>query len=151
MPRAIKLMLVLFILGSSSRGLCQLTVTTTEKFNNLFTTAGYSTAFGAALGAAVLGLSKKPSTNLRYIGIGASIGFISGSLLGVLTSFIMPSSFQQTQGESSLGQHGGLLAPSFKHQVPRPDKPFHLYLQPIFNDADLQLNGMSAGIVLTTN
>ncbi|MBC61237.1 MAG: hypothetical protein CMP11_02175 [Zetaproteobacteria bacterium] len=59
----------------------------TNKFQQLFTTAGYSTIFGAATGAAVLGLSKTPSEKLEYIAIGASLGFISGSIFGSYIAF----------------------------------------------------------------
>ncbi len=57
-------------------------ITTEEKFQDLFVTAGYGTAFGAAFGAALLSFQAKPDENLRYIAIGASVGFITGSLLG---------------------------------------------------------------------
>jgi hypothetical protein len=53
-----------------------------EKFHDVFVTAGYSTAFGAALGAAMLAFKENPSQNLRFITLGASIGFITGSALG---------------------------------------------------------------------
>lgn len=52
------------------------------KFQEIFKTAGYATIFGAALGAAVLGLRKDEKNKLRYITVGASIGFITGSVLG---------------------------------------------------------------------
>ena len=57
-------------------------VTTEEKFQDLFVTAGYGTAFGAAFGAALLSFQTKPEQNLRFIAIGASVGFIAGSFLG---------------------------------------------------------------------
>jgi hypothetical protein len=57
-------------------------VTTEQEFQNLFVTAGYGTAFGAAFGAALLSFQQKPEENLRFIYIGASVGFITGILLG---------------------------------------------------------------------
>lgn len=60
---------------------------TEQQFHDLFITAGYSTAFGAALGAAFLGLMDDPAGNLRFIAIGASLGFIGGSLLGTYMIF----------------------------------------------------------------
>ncbi|MCX6129607.1 MAG: hypothetical protein NTX25_11150 [Proteobacteria bacterium] len=57
-------------------------ITTEEKFQDLFVTAGYATAFGAAFGAALLSFQAKPEQNLRFIAIGASAGFICGSLMG---------------------------------------------------------------------
>ncbi len=55
-----------------------------ERFQDLFVTAGYAAAFGAALGTAVLFLNPNvdPAANLRYIAMGASMGFIGGSIMG---------------------------------------------------------------------
>ena len=53
-----------------------------ERFQDFFATAGYGTAFGAALGASALPFQENPEKHLRTVAIGASIGFISGSLLG---------------------------------------------------------------------
>lgn len=63
--------------------------TTEERFQDLFVTAGYATAFGAALGTAVLFLnpSTDPGTHLRYIAVGASVGFIGGSAFGSYVIF----------------------------------------------------------------
>lgn len=55
---------------------------TEQKFQDLFITAGYATAFGAALGAAALSFNGNPERHLRYVAVGASLGFIGGSLLG---------------------------------------------------------------------
>ena len=55
---------------------------TEERFHDLFITAGYSTAFGAALGAAFLSFTADPASKLRYVAVGASIGFIGGSAFG---------------------------------------------------------------------
>lgn len=55
---------------------------TEQRFQELFITAGYSTAFGAALGAAALGLSEQPREKLQYVAMGASVGFILGSAIG---------------------------------------------------------------------
>lgn len=53
------------------------------QFQDVLFTAGYSTAFGAALGAATLGITMKdPAKNFHYITFGASLGFISGTFLG---------------------------------------------------------------------
>ena len=55
---------------------------TEEIFQEVFITAGYATAFGAALGAASLSLYDEPQRHLQSIAIGASLGFIGGSILG---------------------------------------------------------------------
>lgn len=60
---------------------------TEERFQDLFVTAGYSTAFGAAMGAACLSFLPDPAANLRYIAVGASLGFIGGSILGTYIIF----------------------------------------------------------------
>ena len=60
---------------------------TEERFQDLFTTAGYATAFGAALGAACLSFTPHPESNLQYVAIGASLGFIGGSILGTYVVF----------------------------------------------------------------
>ena len=57
-----------------------------QKFHQVLTTAGYSSALGAAVGLAVLGLSKNPQDNLSYVISGASIGFLSGAILGGVLS-----------------------------------------------------------------
>lgn len=62
-------------------------VSTEERFQDLFVTAGYGTAFGAAFGAALLSFQAKPDQNLRFVAIGASIGFIGGSLIGSYVIF----------------------------------------------------------------
>lgn len=62
-------------------------VSTEERFQDLFVTAGYGTAFGAAFGAALLSFQAKPDQNLRFVAIGASVGFITGSLIGSYVIF----------------------------------------------------------------
>ncbi len=62
-------------------------ITTEERFQDLFVTSGYGAAFGAAFGAALLSFQPKPDKNLRYIAVGASIGFIAGSLMGTYMIF----------------------------------------------------------------
>lgn len=60
---------------------------TEERFQDLFVTAGYCAAFGAALGTASLAFHDNPSDNLRYVAMGASLGFIGGSVLGTYIIF----------------------------------------------------------------
>lgn len=51
-------------------------------FQDMFVTAGYSAAAGAAIGAAALAFQDNPSRNLKFISIGASVGFVGGLLFG---------------------------------------------------------------------
>ncbi|MBC7533555.1 MAG: hypothetical protein H7318_18440 [Oligoflexus sp.] len=62
-------------------------ITTEERFQDLFVTAGYGAAFGAAFGAALLSFQPKPDKNLKFVAIGASVGFIAGSLMGTYMIF----------------------------------------------------------------
>lgn len=58
-----------------------------ERFQDLFSTAGYACAFGATLGVAALAFQPEPEKHLKFIAIGASLGFIGGSLLGSYVVF----------------------------------------------------------------
>lgn len=68
--------------------------TTEQHFRELFMTAGYSTAFGAALGAAAIGLTENPGDKLRYVAVGGSLGFIMGSIIGTYVLFTPVVSYQ---------------------------------------------------------
>ena len=73
-------------------------ITTEERFQDLFVTAGYGAAFGAAFGAALLSFQPKPEKNLKYVAIGASVGFIAGSLMGTYMIFTpVVSNFDDAQ------------------------------------------------------
>lgn len=78
------LLLVFFLVGSSSQAQGQ---GTEERFHDLFVTAGYCTAFGAAVGASLLAFTDEPADNLRYVAMGASLGFLGGSILGTYVIF----------------------------------------------------------------
>src|SRR4051794_24531918 len=69
-------------LGLSALPAAAAAQSTEERFQDLFVTAGYTTAFGAALGTAFLAFTADPAANLRYVAVGASLGFIGGSALG---------------------------------------------------------------------
>ena len=60
---------------------------TEDRFHDLFVTAGYATAFGAALGAAALSFTAEPEQHLKYVAVGASLGFIGGSAMGTYIIF----------------------------------------------------------------
>ena len=92
------LFLVFFLLSSYQARSLESQISA-QKFEQVFTTAGYSTALGAAMGTAILGLSKNPRKHLNYIVLGASVGFISGSLLGGYFAFA--PKFQDLNTQSS--------------------------------------------------
>lgn len=52
------------------------------RFQDAFVTAGYSAAAGAAIGAALLTFQNEPTKHLKFISLGASIGFLGGTVLG---------------------------------------------------------------------
>lgn len=58
-----------------------------ERFQDLFSTAAYACAFGATLGVAALAFQPEPEKHLKFVAIGASLGFIGGSLLGSYVVF----------------------------------------------------------------
>lgn len=57
-------------------------VATEEKFETVFTSAGYSAALGAGIGLALLAFSADPKEKLHYVTSGAAVGFLGGTVLG---------------------------------------------------------------------
>ncbi|MBC7660377.1 MAG: hypothetical protein H7249_11815 [Chitinophagaceae bacterium] len=98
MKRAL-LLVGLTISSSLMSGTCHAQmITTEERFQDLFVTAGYGAAFGAAFGAALLSFQPKPDKNLRYVAVGASVGFIAGSLMGTYMIFTpVAATFEEAQ------------------------------------------------------
>lgn len=91
-------------------------ITTEERFQDLFVTAGYGAAFGAAFGAALLSFQPKPEENLKYVAIGASVGFIAGSLVGTYMIFSpVAGTFEdaQTYAIDTRQQKGLRISPVF--------------------------------------
>lgn len=79
------ILLSLLILATAQFGFPQAAlcdVETEQKFETVFTSAGYSAALGAGIGLALLAFSPDPKEKFHYITSGASIGFLSGTLLG---------------------------------------------------------------------
>ena len=87
---------------------------TQEKFQDLFATAGYGTAFGAAMGAATLPFQKHPERKLRSVAVGASIGFIAGSIVGGYMIFGQPSYAQQHSPAASKFVIQPIMSPNLK-------------------------------------
>jgi len=91
------------VLLSPATAQAQAHISTEERFHDLFVTAGYSTAFGAALGAALLSFTPNPASELRYVAIGASLGFIGGSVLGTYMIFQPMWAAESTSDEEIAG------------------------------------------------
>ncbi len=67
------------------------TMTLEQKYQNVFVSAGYATALGAAVGAAMLSFKDEPTDHLRYVAVGASVGFFAGTMFG--TYMVVAPSF----------------------------------------------------------
>ena len=90
MKRLLPLVLALTILTDNAKA----QDSTDEKFQHLVKTSGYAAAFGTALGVAALSFQESPSKHLKFVAVGASLGFIGGSILG--TYIIFSPVFSQT-------------------------------------------------------
>jgi len=108
-----------------------------ERFQDLFVTAGYCTAFGAALGTAMLAWTAEPAENLRYVAVGASMGFIGGSVLGTYVVF-SPLVVDSSSGSS---RRPDLLAS-------RQTRGFSL--QPIWDEGKHALTGLAGSVTVAT-
>ncbi len=111
-------------------------VATEERFQDLFVTAGYCTAFGAALGTAFLAFTANPSENLRFVAVGASLGFIGGSALG---SYIIFSPLMSVEGPS---RYSGTLA----SEAPLPAKG--LVIRPTLDRMTHRITSVEGGMTL---
>ena len=83
MKRICLLALLLFLTSSTTAH----AETNDERFHNLLMISGYSTAIGAAFGAALLAFTAEPDDNLDYIARGAAIGFLGGIAVGSFLVF----------------------------------------------------------------
>ncbi len=87
----------------------QQAISVEERFQDVFLTAGYCTAFGAALGTALLAWTDDPTENLKYVAIGASLGFIGGSVLGTYV-VLAPVAYEPPRHDSHSDQESRLTA-----------------------------------------
>lgn len=101
----------IFLGLGSSRATAQ---STEERFQDLFVTAGYATAFGAALGAAMLSFVSDPASELRYVAYGASLGFIGGSVMGtyVIFSPMLSLENQNKENDGAIVAQGSSSGPA---------------------------------------
>ncbi len=80
--RSVLVMPIVLAFAMTTRPVLAEASATEERFQDLFITAGYCSAFGAAFGTALLAFTAEPTENLRYVAVGASLGFIGGTALG---------------------------------------------------------------------
>ena len=102
------------------------------RFQDMFVTAGYSAAAGAAVGAAVLTLQDKPAKHLKFISIGASLGFLGGTAFGGWMA-LAPILVDNSQP----------MAPSLVSA-----KPSQIVIRPWIDINSQSLKGVEAGAVL---
>jgi hypothetical protein len=135
MQKLIKLSFVLLLgLSTLATPASAYSQSTEERFQDLFITAGYSTAFGAAMGAALLAFANDPASRLSYVAMGASLGFIGGSLLGtymIFSPLVVENSHPSSVQSHSLWAH----LPSEKRAVA---------IQPIWDMESQTLLGLGA-------
>ncbi len=110
---------------------------TEERFQDLFITAGYCAAFGAALGTAFLAFKDDPSANLQYIAMGASLGFIGGSVLGtyIIFSPVVTDDSVPNNGAGSLALNQAL-----------PDEG--VVFRPTYNRSTQTISSIEGGMTL---
>ena len=103
------------------------------KFQDVFVTAGYSAAAGAAIGAALLTFQDEPTRHLKFISVGASLGFLGGTLAGTWLT-IAPAFVDST-------------AP-MPTQLAQNTKPHTLVIRPWFDVTKNTVTSLEAGAVL---
>ena len=109
-----------------------------ERFQDLFITAGYCAAFGAAFGTAMLAWTSEPAENLKYVAVGASMGFIGGSILG---TYVVFSPMIVDGGHMTEGRRPDLLA---------SHRSSGISLQPIWDGSKRTLTGVAGSMTLAT-
>ena len=136
--RTLAVTLAIGVVGSTTSisAVANADVSTEERFQDLFVTAGYSAAFGAALGAAFLAFEPNPSEKLQYISIGASLGFIGGSVAG---TYII---FQPMFGDKSNGEQDNMLAGNYRQGT--------LALKPWFDTSTRSFNRVDGSYTILT-
>jgi drug/metabolite transporter (DMT)-like permease len=123
----------LFALSSKASAV---SMTLEQKYQDVFVSAGYATALGAAIGAAMLSFKDEPTQHLRYVAVGASVGLFAGTLFG--TYMVVSPSFALEE-DSTPAKNTLALDGIKEHQ---------LVVQPSFSSKSLDLNGIEAGMVL---
>ena len=129
------LMLLAAVVAGEQRAMAG--ANTEEKFQDLFVTAGYCTGYGAAIGAAILAFNDHPADNLRFVAMGASMGFIGGTLLG--SYIVFSPGFTENKG----GDGSTLLSGA---DLPRQG----VVVRPVFDVKRGGVTGVEGGMTLAT-
>ena len=145
----VALLLVIYLTPNNAQA-----QTTEERFQDLFVTAGYATAFGAALGAAMLSFVPDPASELRYVAYGASLGFIGGSVMGTYIIFSPMLSMENHPSETShyalqWHQDSARSPQSLAYNSPRSGQP-GLVVRPVFTSKTGQLESLTGAWTLAT-
>ena len=139
MKKILQVLLLLSALTSTKALHAQGSMSLTEsKFHDIFITAGYSTAFGAALGAAFIGLTDHPGQNMHFIAVGASLGFITGSALGTYM-VVLPS-----MAHKDATEYDQLLATTGRNQAAP------LEIRPYIDTTNGSLHAITGSVSLLT-
>jgi len=112
------------------------TMTLEQKYQDVFVSAGYATALGAAVGAALLAFKEDPSEHLRYVAIGASVGFFAGTTFGTYLAVAPAFSSHDKTGSKYIDYAGTGL------------QERQLLVQPVIDQDTWTLSGAQAGMVL---
>jgi hypothetical protein len=105
------------------------------KFQDMFVAAGYSAAAGAAIGAAILTFQDEPTRHLKFISIGASLGFLSGTALGAWYT-VLPAFVDQQRPSAT--------------PLPVEGYSTKIVLRPWLDMSSYRLSGIEAGAVLAS-
>lgn len=111
-------------------------LTLEHKYQEVFVSAGYATALGAAVGAALLSFKDDPSNNLRYVAIGASVGFFAGTAFGTYL-VVAPSFAMKDDDKVGPGTFNATDA-----------KPYQVVVQPTVSTQSWKIKGIESGMVL---
>jgi membrane associated rhomboid family serine protease len=106
-----------------------------SNFKDMFVTAGYSAAAGAAVGAALLAFQNEPMRHLKFLSVGASLGFLGGMSVGSWM-VIAPIFAENNQvSPTQLAEHSG-------HN--------RLIVRPWVDLTKKSLSGLEAGVVFAS-
>lgn len=128
------------ITGLSPQTASASALTLEHKYQEVFVSAGYATALGAAVGAALLSFKDEPTDNLRYVAIGASVGFFAGTIFGTYLVVAPSFAFNDAQDQDKpIGPTGFNTAQA---------KEYQLIVQPTISTSSWKVRGVETGMVL---